>query len=86
MSCSWVTNTTVMPVIHQAEYARVGVNDSAVKSGIRLYVWKYLRSSDRTAPIRPMVQMALNARKIRTNCEAKSTLPHTIVPCVIARL
>jgi len=70
----------VIPVIHQAEYASVGVNDSAVKSGIKLYVWKYFRSSDRTAPMRPMVQMALNARKIRTNWEAKSTFPQTIVP------
>ena len=59
-----------MPVMYQAEYARVGVNDSAVKSGSRLYVWKYFRSSDRTAPIKPIVQIALNARKIRTNCEA----------------
>ena len=77
---------TVIPVIHQAEYESVGVNDSAEKSGIKLYVWKYFRTSERTAPIKPIVQMEAKARKISTNWEVKSIFPQRMVPRLMARL
>jgi hypothetical protein len=32
-------NTIVIPVINQAEYSRVGVKASGVKSGTKLYTW-----------------------------------------------
>ena len=66
--------------------ANVGVKASGVKSGTRLYTWKYFLVRDRTVPIKPIVQIALNARKIKTNCEAKSIFPHIMVPRLIARL
>src|SRR5262245_17653099 len=81
-----VKKTMVIPVIHQAEYDSVGVYDSTLKSGIRLYVWKNFRISERTAPIKPIVQIEVKARKINTNWEAKSIFPQTMVPCLMARL
>jgi len=76
----------VTPVNTQLEYASVGVNDSGVKSYCRLKTWKYLRVSSRTAPISVIVQIALKARKTRTNWATKSIVPHTIRPRRRARL